>query len=246
VDFIIGELQHRGILKKAVLAGTRQDRDFPNFLITFWDYDNSPYVKEKLRKNHGIHRRYCREQSGAVKKYWVPFFSGKLLGEITRQDVEAFIEYFETLPQKTGKPIPKSAKWKNTIIQAGTVPLAWAFNKEMIDRDVTGGITWFSGKAAERQILIPELAQVVFQVPWTDKRAKLANMLAMVTGMRAGEIQGLRVQDLGKECLYVRHSWNRQDGLKTTKTNESRVVEVPFPGLMRLPCRVRPFSSVLI
>jgi hypothetical protein len=100
VDFIIGELQHRGILKKAVLAGT-----------------------------------------------W--------------QDIETFIEYFETLP-KNGKPIPKSAKRKNTIIQAGTVPLAWAFNKEMIDRDVTGGITWFSGKAAERQILTPELAAAVF------------------------------------------------------------------------------------
>jgi hypothetical protein len=28
VDFIIGELQHRGILKKAVLTGTRQDRIF--------------------------------------------------------------------------------------------------------------------------------------------------------------------------------------------------------------------------
>ncbi|MFP3089181.1 tyrosine-type recombinase/integrase [Treponema sp. TIM-1] len=232
VDFIIGELQHRGILKKAVLAGTRQDRDFPDFLINFWDYDNSPYVKEKLRKNHGIHRRYCREQSGAVQKYWAPFFSGKLLGEIRRQDIEAFIEYFETLPQK-GKSIPKSAKRKNTIIQAGTIALSWAFNKEMVDRDVTQGITWFSGKAAERQILTPELMQAVFKVEWPDERAKLANMLAMVSGMRAGEIQGLRVQDLGKDCLYVRHSWNRQDGLKTTKTNESRVAEVPFPGLMR-------------
>jgi integrase len=233
VDFIIGELQHRGILKKAVLAGTRQDRDFPDFLTNFWDYDTSPYVKEKLRKNHGIHRRYCREQSGAVKKYWVPYFTGKLLGEITRQDVEAFIEHFETLPEREGKPIPKSAKRKNTIIQAGTIALSWAFNKEMIDRDVTGGITWFSGKSAERQILTPELAAAVFKAQWADDRAKLANMLAMVTGMRAGEIQGLRVQDLGQDCLYIRHSWNGMDGLKTTKTNESRVVEVPFPALMR-------------
>ena len=57
-------------------------------------------------------------------------------------------------------------------------------------------------------------------------------MLAMVTGMRAGEIQGLRVQDLGQGCLYVRHSWNCRDGLKTTKTRESRTVEVPFPFLV--------------
>jgi len=103
----------------------------------------------------------------------------------------------------------------------------------MIDKDVTQGITWFSGKAAERQILTPELAAAIFKVQWKDERARLANMLAMVTGMRAGEIQGLRVQDLGKDCLYIRHSWNRLDGLKTPKTNESRTVEVPFPGLIQ-------------
>ena len=57
-------------------------------------------------------------------------------------------------------------------------------------------------------------------------------MLSMVTGMRAGEIQGLRIQDLGQDGIYVRHSWNFQDGLKTTKNNETRIVEVPFSGLM--------------
>jgi integrase len=233
LEVIIRELQHRGLLKTAVLAGTRQDRDFVEYLVNFWDYDNSPYVKEKLRKNHGIHKRYCREQSGAVKKYWLPFFSGKLLGEITRKDIESFIEYFDALPEKADTPIPQSAKRKNTIIQAGTIALSWAFNKEMIDRDITQGITWFSGKSAERQILTPELAQAIFKIQWTDDRARLANMLSMVTGMRAGEIQGLRVQDLGKDCLYVRHSWNFQDGLKTTKTNESRTVELPFPGLIQ-------------
>jgi integrase len=58
-------------------------------------------------------------------------------------------------------------------------------------------------------------------------------MLAMVTGMRAGEIQGLRVKDLGEDRLYINHSWNRLDGLKTTKTNECREVEVPFPVLIQ-------------
>jgi integrase len=103
----------------------------------------------------------------------------------------------------------------------------------MIDRDITAGITWFSGISQERQILSPEQAAAVFKAVWNDNRARLANMLAMVTGMRAGEIQGLRVQDLGKDCLYVRHSWNFQDGLKSTKNNECRTVEVPFLGLMQ-------------
>jgi hypothetical protein len=98
-ESIVKELKRRGLLKSAVLTDTKQDRDFAEFLTNYWDYDNSPYIRERLRKNHGIHRRCCHEQAGSVKKYWVPYFTGKLLGEITRQDIEVFIEHFETLPE---------------------------------------------------------------------------------------------------------------------------------------------------
>jgi integrase len=57
-------------------------------------------------------------------------------------------------------------------------------------------------------------------------------MVSAVTGMRAGEILALRFQDLGEDCLYVQHSWNRDDGLKTPKNNETRIVELPFSDLV--------------
>ncbi|MDR0313787.1 MAG: site-specific integrase [Treponema sp.] len=271
--FICKKLQRRGLLKSYVLLDSKKAIDFTDFLLNFWDWETSPYIKERLRKKHSLHRSHTIEMSGTVKKYWLHFFKGKMLGEITRQDIEDFITYIESLEERAKeeqaeidmaleeeavkekaeiaaglikpkrknaappkRPIirfPKSAKRKNSIIQAGTIPLAWAFHKEMIDRDITAGITWFSGISQERQILSPEQAAAVFKAGWKDNRARLANMLAMVTGMRAGEIQGLRVQDLGKDCLYVRHSWNFQDGLKSTKNNESRTVEVPFLGLMQ-------------
>ena len=265
-EFICKELQRRGLLKSYVLEESVQAIDFVTYLIDFWDWEKSPYIKEKLRRNHGLHKRYTIEMTGTINRYWVPFFNGKALGDITRQDIEAFIVHLESLPEKAKKEqeeidmalqeeiktdlqkpkrknaaskkrriirFPQSAKRKNTIIQAGTIPLSWAFQKEMIDKDITLGITWYSGKAKERQILSPEQAKALFKVTWKDERSRLANMLAMVTGMRAGEIQGLKMQDLGQDCLYVRHSWNFQDGLKTTKNNESRIVELPFPGLMR-------------
>jgi len=271
-EFICKELQRRGLLKSYVLQESPQAIDFVTYLTDFWNWEKSPYIKEKLRRNHGLHKRYAIEMTGSVKKYWVPFFQGKVLGEITRQDIEAFITNLETLPERAKleqaeidralqeeaereqaeinaglkKPnrknkalikrriirFPTSAKRRNAIIQAGTIPLGWAFQKEMIDKDVVLGVTWFSGKAKERQILSPEQAKALFTVQWRDERSRLANMLAMVTGMRAGEIQGLRIQDLGQDCLYVRHSWSLHDGLKTTKNNEPRIVEVPFPGLM--------------
>ena len=273
VKYICKELKRRGILKSFVLLESSQVIDFIQYLQNFWIWE-SAYVKEKLRKSHAIHKRHVIEMAGVISKYWIPFFNDqkKSLGEITRKDIESFIDYLESLEEKAiaeqakidkaleeealkekveiaaglRKPkrknaakkkrqilrFPKSAKRRNTIIQAGTIALRWAFNKEIIDKDVTRGITWYSGKSKERQILTPELAKALFKVQWKDERSKLANILAMVTGLRAGEIQGLQIKDFGQDCLYVKHSWNFQDGLKTTKNNEARTVEVPFPGLM--------------
>jgi integrase len=223
-DFVCRELKRRGLLKIFTVTGSKQDVDFPVYLQNFWDYEVSPYVKEKLRKNHGIHKNYTVGQGLVVKKYWEPFFEGRLLGSITRQDIENFID---VLSERN-----LSAGHKNTILKAGTIPLRWAFFKEIIEKDISVGITWFSGKAEERKILTPEVVEAVFKVAWNDERARLANMLAAVTGLRSGEIRGLRVQDLGEDCLYVRHSWNYRDRLKTTKNNECRTVEVPFPSLL--------------
>jgi integrase len=120
-----------------------------------------------------------------------------------------------------------------TSPRTGVTAFKWAYNRELIDRDLYSGIIWFSGKPKERQILSPEQAAAVFRVPWKDERTRLANMLAAVTGLRSGEIRGLRLQDMGRDCLYIRHSWNPHEGLKSTKNNEPRRVELPFPAVIQ-------------
>ena len=90
----------------------------------------------------------------------------------------------------------------------------------------------FSGEHIERHVLSPTAAGAAFRTEWKDERAKLANMIASVTGMRQGEILALRLQDLGPDCLYVRSSWGREDGLKPPKNNKPRTVELPFPDLL--------------
>ena len=103
VEFICKELQRRGLLKSYVLENSTQAIDFVKYLTDFWDWEKSPYIKEKLRRNHGLHKRYAIEMSGTINRYWVPFFTGKTLGEITRLDIEAFIVYLESLPEKAKK-----------------------------------------------------------------------------------------------------------------------------------------------
>jgi hypothetical protein len=38
------------LLKLAVIAGIKQDRDFAEYITHFWDYDISPYIKEMLEQ----------------------------------------------------------------------------------------------------------------------------------------------------------------------------------------------------
>jgi integrase len=229
---IIKELKKKGLVKSAIMTGTRADRDVIDFLLEAWDFDKSPYVKERLRKNHGIHRTYCHTFYNSIRKYWKPFFEGRLLGSLTKVDIESFIDSLEKIKSDRKKEKPLAPLSKNRIIQAGTIALKWAYTKQWIDTDLSAGIVFFAGQSKERQILTPEMVKALFAADWKNEKAKLANMLACVTGLRAGEILALRAVDLGNDCLYIKHSINSYDGLKSTKNGENRTVQVPFPFIM--------------
>lgn len=224
LNFFLMEYKKRGLLKGFTIAGSKQDIPAYAFMSDFWTWEKSEYIREKLRQNHSIGKRHVSKMFGAVKNYWREILSNKVLNDVSKQDIKNIVEKLAGLSL--------SAKSKNDIIRAGTTPLRWAYNNELIENDVTQGIIFFSGISAPRQILTKELAQTLFSIEWNDQRAKLANMLAMCTGLRAGEIQALKLKSLGKDCLYINHSWNFQDGLKSTKNGECRTVYVPFPQVI--------------
>jgi hypothetical protein len=124
-EYICQELRRRGFLETFVLSGTKMARFFVEFLTEFWGFDKSPYILEKLRKQHSIHRMHCNQQRNAVSKYWKPFFGERLLGELGQQDIDAFINSLIDAPI--------SASWKNVVIKAGTKPLRWAYSKGHVE-----------------------------------------------------------------------------------------------------------------
>ena len=223
-EIVINELKRTGLVKSCIFNGTPQAVDFISFLKNFWDWDTSPYINEKLRKSHGIHKMHCLKQSQAVTLHWEGFFNGRLLGDISADDIDAFISFMGT------KKL--SASRRNVVIKAGTKPLRWMFAKGKIPVDPTRGHVLYSGEKKKRNILTPSVAGAIFKINWKDDMAKIANMLAAVTGMRNGEIIGLRLKDIGADCLYVNNAWNGADKDKLPKNNEIRTVEITFPYLI--------------
>ena len=215
---IVEALKEKGFIEIAIVEAGPASELIEDFLSRFWNYDESPYVREKLAHGHSIHRRHCYEMTVRARKYWFVYFKGKRLGEIRKSNLKDF-----SLWLAAKKLAPKSI---NTILSARTVPLGWAFKNELIPSNPGEGLMKFSGPPAKRGILTDEEATGLFKVKWTDERSRVGNRLSMTTGLRAGEVLGLPLKNIGEDRLYIRQSWSDKDGLKTTKTNEERIVPI--------------------
>jgi integrase len=253
---IAGALMRRGLVTFPVVRPDRGRIDFSRFLSEFWDYEKSPYVREKLAHGYRMGRKHCYEGQNRIRMYWAPWFQGRTLDSITREDLKAFSLYL-TVPKevpakrKRGrggmKRIQLSPGSMRNIILAGTIALTWACREKMIAGNPGEGLLKFNGKTKKRGILAPDEAQAIFSVEWAEKRTLAGNLLAATTGLRSGEILALRKSDMDpvKPVLFVRHSWSIQDRLKSPKNGEERRVPLlpEVRGLLLELLAKNPFAN---
>ena len=212
-------LQERKLIQSFVIANTPQSKPIEDFLEEFWNYDKSPYVREKKLRGQSIHRDYCVALMTRLKTYWYPLLEGKSVGEIKRDDIYQIFTH-----ESVSKLAPKTI---NSIVSAITIPMKWAYFHGLTNNNCYDGILKCSAKSKKREVLTLEQALAVFCTEWENDTARLANMLAFYTGMRQGEIAALRKEDIGTDRIYIRHSWSKYEGLKETKTNECREIKIP-------------------
>ena len=213
---IVQSLKGRDLIDIAAVKSGKGAVSFTEFLEEFWNYDTSPYIREKRAHGQSIGKRHCYESMSRFSRYWQPAFLNRALNSITRQDLKDF-----SLSLAEGGLAPASV---NKIMAVGNTCLSWAFREGLIPADPTLGLVNFSGEAKKRGVLTPLEARALFAARWKDRRAYAASLLACTTGMRAGEVLALRQEDIGERVLNVRHSWSAYDGLKAPKNGEARRV----------------------
>jgi len=117
-------LRDRGLLEFPTVKAGPGQINFIEYLEKFWDYDTSPYVKDRKAHNHTIGRRYCHGNKLKVTRYWKEHFSGRVLASITRAELKKFSLELA----KNGL----SASYLNGIMKAVTIPLAYAASEGLI------------------------------------------------------------------------------------------------------------------
>ena len=222
---ILKQMQKAGLIVSATMPDAPNNKPFFDFCLEFWDFDSSEYVKEKHLYKQSIHKTYCKRNAGFVQKHFV-FFDGLRVSEITRQKIKDFQLY---LMQQA-----LSTESINQITRCATTALKWAYHNGLTQNDCFTGLRFCAVTHKERKILDIVTVQKLFKSgDFGSTYSKLANLVAMATGMRMGEIQALRRCDIGEACIYVRHNYvyKNAEGLKECKNGEER--EIPISQDLR-------------
>ncbi|MGN0728139.1 tyrosine-type recombinase/integrase [Treponema sp.] len=214
VQHIVDVLIEKKMLVSGILTAEPGSTPAVPFLYDFWTYKTSPYYKEKKVLGTTLSHNYFATNYSRVERYWAPFFEGRLLGEITPDDVTAI--YQDERIQKL------SSKTIKGIMDCVTIPLKWAYQRHMTQIGGFNDLPRIKVTSKEREVLSEVDVAKVFEAPWGNEVSRLANLLAMYTGMRAGEVQGLRLQDIQKNYIQVSHSYNKYNELVPPKNGECR------------------------
>ena len=219
IEDLIEVMKSRKIIQTAVRVNAKGDCDAMEYLIDFWTRDKSPYLRELELKGRSVTNRHIQNMRNTITNHWKIFLEGKLLGEITRDDVNKIF-----MAESTKNLTPKTVK---AILQALTIPMKWAHLNGMTENNCYSGIISPKSKPKKKQILTLEQTKALFEAEWDNDRVKLACLIACFTGMREGEILALQVRDIGEDRIYIRHSYSSYDGLKPPKNGEEREIRIP-------------------
>jgi integrase len=212
---IVSALRERELIDFGITKSGPGREKFIHFLTRFWDLENSPYLKDKIAHGHKITQKYCREAGQKIGKHWQPYFGDILpLNGVTRKELR---EFSITLYEKG-----LASATINNIMIVGTSALKWAYTEKIIPIDPTEGLTTFTGNGTDRDILSEKEIEALFRVEWLEKRAYVAALVSLTTGIRSGEVRAIRRNSIGEAVLDVSYSWNDTEGLKCPKNGEPR------------------------
>jgi integrase len=216
---LVRALQRRGLVKVGISQAEQGDKSLIEFLLEYWDYDNSKALKTKRAHGKQVLKDTCYNARNVILNKWEPYFGDVKLGDVTRNDLENFGLHL--------KEKGLAGKTVNCALFYGGIAIRWAFNEKLISENITAGIMGFKGGEVKRSIPTDEeMALLADYRHWRSRRGYAAFMLASTSALRNSEIRALRRQDLAENIVYIRHGHNNRDGLKTTKNGEERIVYI--------------------
>jgi len=169
-----------------------------------------------------------------MRSYYVRYLSKLIGGDFTICDVTPY--WLGQVQRMLRMKYPTFSNQKqNAIISSLEKPLKYAAQQWIIPKDPTSGIVRYAVERRNTDPFTKDEIRALSASVWDNPMGKLAFLLAIHTGMRMGEVQALRIEDLELResmngelyLVHVSHSWSKTHGLKCPKNGKPRIVPIP-------------------
>jgi integrase len=157
---------------------------FAEYALGFWDWENSPYLKER-KKRRELTQAYADMRQRIVETNLIPYFGKMKLDKITGEVIDGWLDFMI------------KEKYKNTTTNgyygALMTMIKYAVRKRVIDRDPFLDVQRLIDDTSERKLITHDEFRALFVDDWrsvwdNDLLRCTANKLAALTGMRCSEV----------------------------------------------------------
>jgi integrase len=203
-----------GLIKSGLLVpGTKGMTTFAVYAEDFWDWEKSEYLKER-RKRRNLTRAYADHCKKIVKGSILPYFGKMRLDRITGEEIDKWMDYM------------LAEKYEHSSINSyySTIQtmMKWAAKKKYVVRDPFLDVEKLRENQKDIKIITQEEFDVLFGDDWktiweNDFLQCTASKLAALTGMRCGEVLGLRGEYVFDDHIFNGGQHDRY-GYRETKT----------------------------
>ena len=228
-DLVIKVDSSNTLLQTNIVESNEDVPTFAEYASPWWKWDTCPYVLARraagTEKHPGIKQSYVKSSEMWTRTYLIPYFGKCKLNEISVDMVNSF---WQVLKEKHNLA-PKTI---NNIRSVFIIMMKEAVNRELIESNPVEKTFARTVDKKKQKLLTDEECAKLFDIErikdlWKDKIVYYAySFVAGLTGMRAGELLALTINDITSSKIYVRKSYSGTFGMSTTKTSEERVIPI--------------------
>jgi integrase len=229
---------HKLLQAGELLPDCKKTVTFGEYAQGFWERGSEYIKRQESRKD--ITDTYISNCQKYVANQLLPFFADTPLSKFTEKDINDWLLGFKNRKTvKDGKEVIVRYQntYANSVFGTLSVMLAEAVRRGLIAANPCEKVLRLKNDRKKLEILnvgeVQKLFPKNYKTIWGGKElAYIANRLASLTGMRIGEILGLRGEFVFDNYILVCGQYG-EFGYGKTKTKESRNIPL-LPEMMKL------------
>ena len=231
------------LFRDGLLIPEKKLPTFAEYACGWWDIDTCRYLKWRQLHNpltDSTIRLHKMRFHNHIKDYFAKY----RLDEITSDVIEGWLLYMSEKNVSLGKDTADENENENKKMKPQTINQVYSTLRMMFEEAVRTkvlndnpcrDVRELKEETVNRDILTVEEVRKLFPCDWSmvwdNELFYRANRLAACTGMRIGELQGLKGEYVFDDYIYITGQYTRNGYVPFTKTKENR--NIPITPLMR-------------